>query len=137
MNHFARLIHDGQQEAERKGLATWPCSRPSSPPKAAPSARCELTPSWFRRSTKIEMSGLTNVLVLGKEDQRLTEAFAALTGEDGERHPPFRWQKRLLRRLLDADLPKVVDVPTGLGKTSVMALWRKASLVLESAAQGC
>ena len=30
---------------------------------------------------------------------------------------------RLLRRLLDADLPRVVDIPTGLGKTSVMALW--------------
>ena len=53
----------------------------------------------------------------------MTEAFAALTAEDGERYPPFRWQKRLLRRLLDADLPKAVDVPTGLGKTSVMALW--------------
>ena len=30
---------------------------------------------------------------------------------------------RLLRRLLDAALPRVVDIPTGLGKTSVMALW--------------
>ena len=49
--------------------------------------------------------------------------FEELTAEDGERHLPFRWQTRLLRRLLDADLPRVVDVPTGLGKTSVMALW--------------
>ena len=30
---------------------------------------------------------------------------------------------RLLRRLIDADPPKAVDIPTGLGKTSVMALW--------------
>ena len=56
-------------------------------------------------------------------DPRLAHAFAELTAEDGERHPPFRWQQRLLRRLLDGDLPKAVDVPTGLGKTSVMALW--------------
>ena len=53
----------------------------------------------------------------------LTATFAELTKEDSERHPPFRWQMRLLRRLLDADLPRVVDIPTGLGKTSVMALW--------------
>ena len=63
------------------------------------------------------------MLGLGSEDHRLVEAFAALTAEDGERHPPFRWQMRLLRRLLQADLPQAVDVPTGLGKTAVMALW--------------
>lgn len=57
------------------------------------------------------------------EDQRLAETFAALTAEDGVRHPPFRWQMRLLRRLLQGDLPQAVDVPTGLGKTAVMALW--------------
>ena len=56
-------------------------------------------------------------------DCRLAATFAELTSEDGERHQPFRWQTRLLQRLLDADLPRVVDVPTGLGKTSVMALW--------------
>ena len=49
--------------------------------------------------------------------------FEELTSEDGERYPPFRWQTRLLRRLLHANPPRVVDVPTGLGKTSVMALW--------------
>ena len=56
-------------------------------------------------------------------DGKFSGTFAELTAEDGERHPPFRWQMRLLRRLLDADLPRVVDIPTGLGKTSVMALW--------------
>ena len=56
-------------------------------------------------------------------DGQLSATFAELTSEDGERHPPFRWQTRLLRCLLDADLPRVVDIPTGLGKTSVMALW--------------
>ena len=57
------------------------------------------------------------------DDDRLREAFSALTAENGERHQPFRWQMRLLGRLIDADLPKAVDIPTGLGKTSVMALW--------------
>ena len=57
-------------------------------------------------------------------DDRLATVFADLTAENGgRRHPPFRWQTRLLRRLLDANPPRAVDVPTGLGKTSVMALW--------------
>ena len=63
------------------------------------------------------------MLGIGNDDVRLVEAFAALTAEDGEPHPPFRWQVRLLRRLLQGDLPQAVDVPTGLGKTAVMALW--------------
>ena len=56
-------------------------------------------------------------------DGRLSAIFEELTSEDGDRHPPFRWQARLLQRLLDAELPRIVDIPTGLGKTSVMALW--------------
>ena len=57
-------------------------------------------------------------------DGHLSATFEVLTSDGGERqHPPFRWQVRLLRRMLDADLPRVVDIPTGLGKTSVMALW--------------
>ena len=51
------------------------------------------------------------------------EGFAALTADGHERHAPFRWQTRLYHRFLRDDLPKAVDVPTGLGKTSVMALW--------------
>ena len=54
---------------------------------------------------------------------RFAALFADLTADNGEGHTPFRWQKRLLRRLLDADLPQAVDVPTGLGKTSAMGLW--------------
>ena len=61
--------------------------------------------------------------VTANPDQRLADAFGALTEEDGARYPPFRWQMRLLRRLLQGDLPHAVDVPTGLGKTAVMALW--------------
>ena len=47
-----------------------------------------------------------------------TPAFEALTG-----HAPFPWQRRLYRRLRDGDLPSAVDIPTGLGKTAVMAIW--------------
>ena len=58
------------------------------------------------------------------DGDRLAAVFTDLTAEeDGRRHAPFRWQQRLLQRLLDADSPHAVDVPTGLGKTSVMALW--------------
>lgn len=38
-------------------------------------------------------------------------------------NPPFPWQERLLRDLLDGNLPRALDLPTGLGKTSVMAIW--------------
>ena len=54
---------------------------------------------------------------------RFAREFMALTAEGHERHPPFHWQTRLFRRFVSADLPEAVDVPTGLGKTSVMALW--------------
>ena len=54
---------------------------------------------------------------------RFAREFMALTAEGHERHPPFHWQTRLFSRFVSADLPEAVDVPTGLGKTSVMALW--------------
>ena len=56
-------------------------------------------------------------------DGRLSAIFEELTSDDGERHRPFRWQTRLMQRLLDVNPPQVGDIPTGLGKTSVMALW--------------
>lgn len=36
---------------------------------------------------------------------------------------PFPWQSRLLGKLIAGDLPGALDIPTGLGKTSVMAIW--------------
>jgi CRISPR-associated endonuclease/helicase Cas3 len=44
--------------------------------------------------------------------------FVLLTG-----HPPMRWQLRLFDRLVDGEIPAALDLPTGLGKTSVMAIW--------------
>lgn len=53
--------------------------------------------------------------------------FSALTGNE-----PFPWQRRLYRRLsgMDSgsvpDIPKSCCLPTGLGKTSVIAVWMLA-----------
>jgi len=51
--------------------------------------------------------------------ERFREGFAALTGHS----KPLLWQERLYDRLLEGDVPSALDLPTGLGKTSVMALW--------------
>jgi CRISPR-associated endonuclease/helicase Cas3 len=44
--------------------------------------------------------------------------FAALQGND-----PFPWQERLFLDFCHGDFPSALDLPTGLGKTSVMAIW--------------
>ena len=48
----------------------------------------------------------------------LNETFKALTG-----HTPFPWQRRLFDQFQSGRLPSAVDIPTGLGKTAVMAIW--------------
>lgn len=48
---------------------------------------------------------------------------------DALRRPPFPWQQRLLDAMLSGDVPPVLDLPTGLGKTSVMAIWLVARLL--------
>lgn len=35
----------------------------------------------------------------------------------------FPWQEELLNRMLRGDVPELIDIPTGLGKTSVIAVW--------------
>jgi CRISPR-associated endonuclease/helicase Cas3 len=44
--------------------------------------------------------------------------FAALTG-----NVPFPWQKALYESFLNGEVPSTCDIPTGLGKTSVIAIW--------------
>ncbi|MGZ8219390.1 type I-G CRISPR-associated helicase/endonuclease Cas3g [Methylomagnum sp.] len=52
-------------------------------------------------------------------DADFDACFEALTG-----NAPFRWQKRLfLEHFATNELPQACDLPTGLGKTSVMAIW--------------
>jgi CRISPR-associated helicase Cas3 len=50
---------------------------------------------------------------------KLTSRFEQFVGFD-----PMPWQSRLYREYFDqGKLPASVDIPTGLGKTAVMALW--------------
>ena len=45
-------------------------------------------------------------------------AFESLT-----ENPPFPWQRALYRRMAAGDIPVSCNLPTGLGKTSVIAVW--------------
>jgi CRISPR-associated endonuclease/helicase Cas3 len=36
---------------------------------------------------------------------------------------PFPWQDRLLKEMIDRNLPSALDIPTGIGKTAVIAIW--------------
>lgn len=45
-------------------------------------------------------------------------AFHALTG-----HEPFPWQRELYKRMTDGPPPSACRIPTGLGKTAVIAVW--------------
>jgi CRISPR-associated endonuclease/helicase Cas3 len=53
--------------------------------------------------------------------QSFSENFSRLTG-----HAPMRWQQRLFDRFIAGAIPQALDLPTGLGKTSVMAIWLTA-----------
>jgi CRISPR-associated endonuclease/helicase Cas3 len=44
--------------------------------------------------------------------------YKTLTG-----YPPFRWQRRLWGELVAGKLPDAIDIPTGLGKTSIIPIW--------------
>ncbi len=54
--------------------------------------------------------------------------FCELTG-----FPPFPWQARLFAQMAAGDMPDACDIPTGLGKTSVMAIWLAALDLREEA----
>jgi CRISPR-associated endonuclease/helicase Cas3 len=46
------------------------------------------------------------------------DGFESLTG-----YTPMRWQCRLFEQFTRGDVPQACDIPTGLGKTSVIAIW--------------
>ena len=46
------------------------------------------------------------------------EAFTSLTG-----NPPFPWQRVLYDKFAAGDFPDSCSLPTGLGKTSIIAIW--------------
>jgi CRISPR-associated endonuclease/helicase Cas3 len=52
--------------------------------------------------------------------------FEVLTRDDalgGRGYSPMIWQRRLYREFSDGNIPSALDLPTGLGKTSVIAIW--------------
>lgn len=53
-----------------------------------------------------------------KKNMSLDEDFKALTD-----FSPFNWQRRLYNNMVKGDIPAVCDIPTGLGKTSVIPIW--------------
>jgi len=55
---------------------------------------------------------------MNADSQSFVENFLRLTG-----HSPMLWQHRLFGRFTDGAIPSALDLPTGLGKTSVMAIW--------------
>ena len=48
----------------------------------------------------------------------LGEALGLVSGQT-----PFPWQTRLLGRCLEGEVPRALDIPTGLGKTATIAIW--------------
>jgi hypothetical protein len=53
-----------------------------------------------------------------REGMKFCRCFNAVTG-----HAPFHWQCRLHERFARGDVPVRCDLPTGLGKTSVIPVW--------------
>lgn len=47
-----------------------------------------------------------------------SEYFQAITG-----NAPFPWQQRLFEEFAQGKIPSTANIPTGLGKTSVVAIW--------------
>lgn len=47
----------------------------------------------------------------------------------GAEETPFPWQEELLERFLRGEIARSVDIPTGLGKTAVIAIWLVARAI--------
>ena len=55
--------------------------------------------------------------------------FSHLTG-----YSPMQWQHRLFHQFMARRIPTALDLPTGLGKTSVMPIWLIALALVSDAA---
>jgi len=67
--------------------------------------------NWPNPGTQADLWGVMN-------PRDFSHNFHALTG-----NCPFPWQEALYRRFLDNTVERALDIPTGLGKTAVMAVW--------------
>ena len=61
-------------------------------------------------------------------DPRFQDLFRELTG-----HTPMAWQQRLFDRFMAGEIPGVIDLPTGLGKTAVIVIWLLARAFADEA----
>ena len=57
-------------------------------------------------------------MALGERNEWLRLALGLPDGET-----PFPWQEELLERFAAGVFDRALDIPTGLGKTAVMAIW--------------
>ena len=55
---------------------------------------------------------------MSADSRSFPDNFFLLTG-----HSPMRWQHRLFDQFIDGKIPAALDLPTGVGKTSVMTIW--------------
>ena len=55
---------------------------------------------------------------MSDQKSEFSDTFEALTG-----NKPFPWQERLYDEFCNNNIPGRCDIPTGLGKTSVIAIW--------------
>lgn len=64
-------------------------------------------------------------------ERKFATVFKELTG-----YEPLPWQSRLYDRLYAGDIPRVCNIPTGLGKTMVIPIWLIALMHQQAAGQG-
>jgi CRISPR-associated endonuclease/helicase Cas3 len=60
-------------------------------------------------------------VLVSKFELSFADTFLSLTG-----NPPYPWQQKLYRNFLSAIYPNDINLPTGSGKTSIMAIWLAA-----------
>jgi CRISPR-associated endonuclease/helicase Cas3 len=60
-------------------------------------------------------------VVVPKSEHPFASVFQTLTG-----NPPYPWQEELFLELLSDSFPGNINLPTGSGKTSIMAVWLAA-----------
>lgn len=58
-------------------------------------------------------------------DMRFAKWFKKLTGTQG----PFPWQIELYREFVNGEIPHSCNLPTGLGKTAIIAIWLIALMI--------
>src|SRR5262245_52003703 len=73
---------------------------------------------WRRRRTPASLDKKLLPRNQPMSDIPFNETFQTLTG-----NPPFPWQRALYERFVLGDFPSSCNLPTGLGKTLVLAVW--------------